>query len=441
MVRRYAEKISGPIRDRIDINQAFLPMRKAYLKAALQRGESSAVVAVRVAEARDRQRRRLAGTGFKTNSEVSGAVLRRQLPLPDGLSAVDEAVDRGRLSARGVDKVLRLAWTMADLGGRDVPGKDDLAVALAMRRGEQPIQGSGRRLDPVSLQLGFTTDAFGYLIDLGLPVPSASMFARDPMIKREVIWAGPVLRPAATLVERTARGVRVAGADGRSDLGLDLAPWSSLLDELVDPITHPDIAAVREVVRGWRFYDSFRVDPDAPARQPQVGTRTDVLAGDGHDLAPAIATILESAWAEPLQQAVGDAFSGSALTVTDSAGRFEVGLRQPGLLRALSAHELSDGTLRYLLLAAALLSPRPPGLMVLNEPETSLHPDVLPALARLVRRAADRTQLVVVTHSAALVTALAAAGATHHELIKPHGETEIENQGLLTRPTWHWGRR
>ncbi len=314
-------------------------------------------------------------------------------------------------------------------------------ITGAMRRGEQPIQGSGRRLAPVSLQLGFTTDAFGYLIDLGLPVPSASMFARDPMIKREVIWAGPVLRPAATLVERTARGVRVAGADGRTDLGLDLAPWSSLLDELVDPITHPDIAAVREVVRGWRFYDSFRVDPDAPARQPQVGTRTDVLAGDGHDLAPAIATILESAWAEPLQQAVGDAFSGSALTVTDSAGRFEVGLRQPGLLRALSAHELSDGTLRYLLLAAALLSPRPPGLMVLNEPETSLHPDVLPALARLVRRAADRTQLVVVTHSAALVTALAAAGATHHELIKPHGETEIENMGLLTRPTWHWGRR
>ena len=314
-------------------------------------------------------------------------------------------------------------------------------ITGAMRRGEQPIQGSGRRLAPVSLQLGFTTDAFGYLIDLGLPVPSASMFARDPMIKREVIWAGPVLRPAATLVERTARGVRVAGVDGRTDLGLDLAPWSSLLDELVDPITHPDIAAVREVVRGWRFYDSFRVDPDAPARQPQVGTRTDVLAGDGHDLAPAIATILESAWAEPLQQAVGDAFSGSALTVTDSAGRFEVGLRQPGLLRALSAHELSDGTLRYLLLAAALLSPRPPGLMVLNEPETSLHPDVLPALARLVRRAADRTQLVVVTHSAALVTALAAAGATHHELIKPHGETEIENLGLLTRPTWHWGRR
>jgi magnesium chelatase family protein len=138
VVRRYAEKISGPIRDRIDINQAFLPLRKAYLKATLQQTESSALVAERVLQARDRQRRRLAGSGWQTNSEVSGTYLRRHLPLPDGLHAVDEAVDRGRLSARGVDKVLRLAWTIADLAGRDVPGRDELDIALAMRRGEQP---------------------------------------------------------------------------------------------------------------------------------------------------------------------------------------------------------------------------------------------------------------------------------------------------------------
>ena len=138
VVRRYAEKISGPIRDRIDINQAFLPLRKAYLKAALQRAEPSAVVAERVLQARDRQRRRLTGSGWQTNGEVSGSYLRRHLPLPDGLQVVDEAVDRGRLSARGVDKVLRLAWTIADLAAHDVPGRDELAIALAMRRGEQP---------------------------------------------------------------------------------------------------------------------------------------------------------------------------------------------------------------------------------------------------------------------------------------------------------------
>ncbi|HEY5848642.1 MAG TPA: YifB family Mg chelatase-like AAA ATPase, partial [Microlunatus sp.] len=137
-VRRYAEKISGPIRDRIDISQAFLPMRKAHLKAALERTESSAAVAARVQEARARQLHRLAGSGWQTNGEVSGPFLRKKLPLPDGVQVVDDAFDRGRLSARGIDKVLRVAWTLADLAGRDRPGRDDVAVALAMRRGEQP---------------------------------------------------------------------------------------------------------------------------------------------------------------------------------------------------------------------------------------------------------------------------------------------------------------
>jgi magnesium chelatase family protein len=137
-VRRYAEKISGPIRDRIDINQAFLPLRKAYLRAALQGSETSSVVADRVAEARQRQLRRLAGTGWRTNGEVPGSYLRRHLPLPAGLQDIDEAFERGRLSARGVDRVLRLSWTVADLAGRDAPGRDEVAIALAMRRGEQP---------------------------------------------------------------------------------------------------------------------------------------------------------------------------------------------------------------------------------------------------------------------------------------------------------------
>ncbi|HMQ36872.1 MAG TPA: AAA family ATPase, partial [Micropruina sp.] len=207
------------------------------------------------------------------------------------------------------------------------------------------------------------------------------------------------------------------------------------------PIHRPELTAVRDLVRGWRFYDGFRVDPDAPARRPQVGTRTEVLAGDGHDLAPAVATILESAWEHPFRRAIADAFDGTDVAVADHGGRFELELHQPGLLRPLTGRELSDGTLRYLLLAAALFSPRPPGLMVLNEPETSLHPDVLPALTRLMVRAAERTQLVVVTHARPLVAALTDEGALHHELVKPFGETEIEGQGLLTRPTWHWGTR
>jgi magnesium chelatase family protein len=135
-IRRYGQKLSDPIRDRIDISQTFRPPRRTRVRAALVGAESSAIVSARVAEARDRQARRLAGTEWRSNGEVDGPYLRRHLPLPDGLDAVDDALDRRLLSPRGVDKVLRVAWTVADLAGVDRPLADHVAVALAMRRGE-----------------------------------------------------------------------------------------------------------------------------------------------------------------------------------------------------------------------------------------------------------------------------------------------------------------
>ena len=107
-----------------------------------------------------------------------------------------------------------------------------------------------------------------------------------------------------------------------------------------------------------------------------------------------------------LDAAIDDAFPGSRIEIVSEAARFELKLRQPGMLRPLGAAELSDGTLRYLLLVAALLSPRPPELLVLNEPETSLHPDLVPALARLIRGAAESAQVIVVSHSATLIARL-----------------------------------
>lgn len=135
-IRRYSERLSGPILDRIDIVQQLHPIRKALLRRALAQSEPSAAVAERVAEARQRQRHRLSGTGFLTNGEISGSYLRGRLPLPRSVETLDDAVLRGRLSQRGVDKVLRLSWTLADLAGRDRPSKTDLHTALAMRSGE-----------------------------------------------------------------------------------------------------------------------------------------------------------------------------------------------------------------------------------------------------------------------------------------------------------------
>jgi predicted ATPase len=109
------------------------------------------------------------------------------------------------------------------------------------------------------------------------------------------------------------------------------------------------------------------------------------------------------------------------------------------LLRPLEAPELSDGTLRYLLLAAALFSPRLPPLLVLNEPENSLHPDLLAPLARLIAAVAERTQVWVVAHAEALITALEATpGSRLLRLERELGATLLPGQTVLERAAWRW---
>lgn len=322
--------------------------------------------------------------------------------------------------------------------------------SAAMRRGEQAVEGT-RRNKPVNLRMGFAgeaADEFGYAIDVGLPVPipGGSMFERDPEIKTETVWSGPVLRAATTVARR-----HNALLETRDDAGKWgaverlLPPYASMLAEFVDPRTAPEMLSLREQIRGWRFYDHFRSDADAPARSPQVGTRTPVLGHDGADFAAAVATIQEVGDREALAAAVDDAFPGARLEVRVEDARFEVLMHQPGLLRPLRSAELSDGTLRYLLWIAALLTPRPPPLLVLNEPESSLHPDLLPALARLVARAARDAQVIVVSHAARLIAALedqdGALDLRSIVLEKELGETRILNLDPDEIPAWSWPSR
>ncbi|RYF83019.1 MAG: ATP-binding protein [Comamonadaceae bacterium] len=326
-------------------------------------------------------------------------------------------------------------------------------ISAAMRRGEVAVQGTTRRAgdSPVRLLLGFgaaEAEGFGYAIDIGFPVEMpSSPFTQDPEIKGEWLWHGPVPRPASLLVERKGAALRgrAQGAAWQS-LGRPVPGWASMLTEFADPRSAPEMLTLREQLRSWRFYDHFRSDVDAPARQPQLGTRTPVLSADGADLAAAIETIREIGDAQAFDAAVQDAFPGARVEVqrTDD-GRFLTLMRQHGLLRPLAAAELSDGTLRYLLWAAALLSPRPPALLVLNEPETSLHPDLLPALGRLIVRAARDTQVIVVSHANRLIAALdVAADATTLQPIalqKDFGETRIANLPMDAIPFWQWPAR
>ena len=138
-IRRYASRVSGPILDRIDIQAHILPLRRS-LTAQAPEPESSAAVAERVEAARVRQAVRLKSTRWKTNAEITGQFVRKELPVPEGMSLLDSAVANGALSARGVDKVLKIAWTVADLMGASRPDGDHLSVALALRQGEEIVK-------------------------------------------------------------------------------------------------------------------------------------------------------------------------------------------------------------------------------------------------------------------------------------------------------------
>jgi predicted ATPase len=310
-------------------------------------------------------------------------------------------------------------------------------ISRQMRTGEVPVQGT-LRSGPVSLKLGFSSEDYGYAIDLGLPIPSRTRFGDDPEIKAEAVWTGSTLGSANLLADRRGSFVRIRSNESGAwrESIKNLPASDSMMTHCADPIDGLELLLLRERMRAWRFYDDLRTDRDAPARRPQIGTFTPILASDGADVGAAIQTIVEIGDADALDEAISDAFDGASLQVGDL---FQVEMRQYGLLRPLSAAELSDGTLRYILLVAALLSPRPPELMILNEPEGSLHPDLITPLARLLYRASERSQIIVVSHSKQLVAALESNSAsTSIELRKDLGETFVSGAQHVS---WKWPTR
>ena len=134
--RRYLGRLSGPLLDRVDLRQNLLPPSRDQLSAELGSGEGTAMVAARVHDARARMAHRYRGTPWLTNADVPGHELRRGWPLPaDSLAAMNAMARTGALSVRGLDRVVRTAWTIADLDGRRQPDRVDIGRAADLRRG------------------------------------------------------------------------------------------------------------------------------------------------------------------------------------------------------------------------------------------------------------------------------------------------------------------
>ncbi|MGZ3460041.1 MAG: AAA family ATPase, partial [Archangium sp.] len=301
-----------------------------------------------------------------------------------------------------------------------------LSRTLAEEGGMPSVLWAGARKkgDTARLTVGVRLEDLSYELSCGLVPPPQGPFGLDPDVKEETVWLHEGQR-RHVVAERRSLSVFARDAEGhRTTFAAELWGHESVLAQISEPHRFPLLSALRAELLRWRFYHHFRTDPASPLRHAQVGVRTPALAHDGRDLAAALMTIDDIGDDRALHEAVDSAFPGSRLALDSEEGRFSFRLSMPGLQRPLEASELSDGTLRYLCLLAALLSPRPPPFLALNEPETSLHPSLLLPLGHLIATASRRGQVFVTTHARELADALEEhAGATVLSLAKEGGAT------------------
>lgn len=261
--------------------------------------------------------------------------------------------------------------------------------------------------------------------------PELSIFKLDPDIKEELIELKTGGR-RVNLLKRKRSMVLAKDIDGQELAYPDsLSESESVLSELREPQKFPELANLRSQFLKWRFYHDFRTDLQSPIREPQLATMTPILGHDGRDLAATIATIRAVGDKVKLDNSLEKAFPDSNVIVEEEDGSVHLRMSFPGISRELDARELSDGILQYLCLLAALLTPRPAPFMVLNEPETSIHFDLLKPMADLINAAAENSQILLTTHSKELARFLRLKGALTYELEKIDGATCLRGKRKL----------
>ena len=283
---------------------------------------------------------------------------------------------------------------------------------------------------PRRLQIACLTDEFDYQLQVGFPekLPYPTQFQLDPIVKEESIWlAGFSRRPSSRVLERKNQAAFLVDVNGEKSTFTDaIYENESIFGQRGEPHRFPEVSRVRETMRHWRFYHEFNIGRLSPLRHPTVGYRSPVLDSDGHNLAAAFQTIVEIGAEELLHEILGEAFPECTFYCENENSRFSIKMRRNGVWRPLLAAEMSDGTLRFLCLAVALLSPRPPAFLAINEPENSLHRQMFPALARLIVEASRYSQIWLTSHSAELAELVSSmAEARIYGLKNSDGETRI----------------
>ncbi len=338
-----------------------------------------------------------------------------------GKTNLYKALELLRCSADGT-----IAWAIAKEGG--VPS---VLWAGGRKRGK-PVRLILKACFDESIDRSDIGNSQVYEIEIGLPQPTEAAFSLEPLIKAERLIVRANGRNV-TMMERKGAAVMLRNEDGRRENHKHaVLPSETALGAFRDGARYPELDAVRREMLDWRLYHDFRTDAGSPVRQPCPAITTPTLSSDGHDLAAVLATLFVIRQdATDLAAAIDDAFPGARLSAGDGGDRCHFGLQFPEMQRVFEPHELSDGTLKYLCLLGALMGYRLPSLIALNEPEASLHPSLLPPLARLIGQAAQDTRLWIVTHSESLADAiLEETGKRPRRVLKINGATQIDGLTL-----------
>lgn len=363
---------------------------------------------------------------------ASGYRSLRQIAYP--VSRLDVFVGANGVGKSNLYRALELLQgAAANTLGADLAREGlDLAMWAGTRRAHKPPRirlavslSDENRLEP----------RYRYEVEVGFPPKAASpTFLTEPQIKSEALTLLGDRRDVR-LMERDGPRVMARGEDGRPEpIELDLLSSETVLGRLEDPSRFPTLDAVRRSLLEWRFYHDLRTDAGSPLRRPCVAVASPTLASDGGNLAAVFATLAH------IRQDTGDldhmidrAFPGAELVVPAPERTASFGMIFPEFpQRLFEAAELSDGTLRFLALAGALMAYRLPPFIALNEPESSLHPDLMEPLGRMIASASARTQIWLVTHSERLAEVIRRSGAgAVRTVLKRDGATTIEGLTLL----------
>lgn len=251
----------------------------------------------------------------------------------------------------------------------------------------------GNELGKCSIEVISEDQFFGVKVTHSLEI---SRFGNNLIVDSERVLV------QGDLVEGESKDEALLTSDGKM-----LRHDQSVLSQRKDPDKYLGMTVINELYSGFRVYRDWSFGRFTPPRLPQrTDGRTDYLESDCSNLG----MILNRIRRDPVQKAqLLECLNDLYPDIRDVDVSIEGGSVQVFLVEgthAIPATRLSDGTLRYLCLLAILLHPTPPPLICIEEPELGLHPDVMPAMARLLKQASERTQLIVTTHSEVLVDAL-----------------------------------